>query len=60
MVIDYMAGKGDETRHIRNGGEWFYHLPEKRKKQIAEALQAMPLAIEVALSNGKKYRDYSC
>lgn len=53
MVIDYMAGKGDETRHIRNGGEWFYHLPEKRKKQIAEALQAMPLAIEVALRNGK-------
>ncbi|MGH8380618.1 metallophosphoesterase [Pseudomonas sp.] len=54
MVLDHVAGQGDAARHARNGGAWFYSLPEAHQQQIAEALLSMPLAIEVALQNGRK------
>lgn len=51
MVLDYMSGNGDALRHARNGGAWFYELSQTRQVKIATALCAMPLALQVELSD---------
>lgn len=51
MVLDYMSGKGDAPRHARNGGAWFYELAQDHQVQIATALLAMPVALQVQLSD---------
>ncbi|MDN4496646.1 metallophosphoesterase [Pseudomonas mosselii] len=50
MVLDHFAGIGDAPRHSRNGGDWFYRLPEARQRLIHQAIQRMPVALEVALA----------
>ena len=55
---DYMAWRTAtdnpfaEVDHLRHGGEWVAKLPQARRQQLAEALQALPLAMEVGTPNG--------
>lgn len=52
MIIDYMNGQGDPARHARNGGAWFYNQSKAQQQLTFEKLSLLPLAIEVALSDG--------
>lgn len=54
MVLDSVSGQGDPPRHTRNGGAWFYEHPYDRQVQIAQQLQALPIAIEIELRTGEK------
>jgi len=50
MAIEGLRGVGDIPRHIRNGGAWLYELPDAIQTKIVDALDALPLMIEVELS----------
>jgi serine/threonine protein phosphatase 1 len=54
MVIDCTVSGGDIARHMRNGGQWFYNLSTFVQLRIVKALQALPIAIELDLSNGEQ------
>ncbi|PYB85431.1 metallophosphoesterase [Pseudomonas soli] len=54
MVLDHFAGTGDAPRHSRNGGDWFYRLPDARQRLIHQAIQRMPVALEIALPGGQR------
>ncbi|WP_454863074.1 metallophosphoesterase [Pseudomonas hormoni] len=54
MVIDCTVSGGDIGRHMRNGGEWFYKLSTFAQLKIVTALKALPVAIELELSNGEQ------
>jgi serine/threonine protein phosphatase 1 len=55
---DYMAWRTAmgkpfaEVDHLRHGGEWVTRLPQARRQQLIQALQALPLAMEVGTPNG--------
>jgi serine/threonine protein phosphatase 1 len=51
MLIDCISGQGDIPRHIRNGGAWLYELQPDIQQELSKALQALPLIIEIKLSN---------
>src|SRR3546814_6639394 len=51
MLIDCISGYGDIPRHIRNGGAWLYELQPDIQQELSKALQALPLIIEIELSN---------
>ena len=51
MLIDCISGNGDIPRHIRNGGAWLYELQPDTQQELSKALQALPLIIEIKLSN---------
>jgi serine/threonine protein phosphatase 1 len=53
MVIDGICGCGDKPRHIRTGGAWLYELNLAIQDQLLNALQALPLIIEIDLSANK-------
>lgn len=53
MVLDFATGNGDPARHARNGGAWFYQLAADDQQRIIEALELLPLAIEVSLGDGR-------
>lgn len=53
MLIDCVSGHGDIARHSRNGGAWLYNLPPAIQQKLCDALQALPLIIEVELSDGR-------
>ena len=54
MVIDCVSGNGDIARHSRNGGAWFYKLSPIFQQTLSDALQNLPLIIEVELTDGRK------
>lgn len=39
--------------HIRNGGEWFYRLPQQKQLEISNNFMELPVVIEIELE-GKK------
>ena len=39
--------------HARNGGEWFYQLPQLKQLEIIEQFNELPLVIEVQLESKK-------
>lgn len=39
--------------HRRNGGEWFYQLPQLKQSEIIEQFNELPLVIEVQLESKK-------
>lgn len=52
MAIDVLAGRYDAGRHGRNGGSWFLALPPSRQRTIVDAFSALPIALEIASSQG--------
>ncbi|WP_064120289.1 metallophosphoesterase [Pseudomonas fluorescens] len=54
MIVECMSGCGDMARHTRNGGAWLYDLPSIVQLDISRALHALPIMIELDLSNGQK------
>lgn len=52
MAIDCVAGIGDPLRHARNGGKWFYERTTEDRRQIAERLALLPIAMEIQLKDG--------
>ncbi|MHC8354996.1 metallophosphoesterase [Pseudomonas sp. LB3P81] len=53
MIIDWMNGDVDSSRHSRNGGAWFYELLSTTQMSIADNLRELPMAIELGLSDGR-------
>ncbi|WP_371919217.1 metallophosphoesterase [Pseudomonas sp. MPBD7-1] len=53
MLIDCISGHGNIPRHIRNGGAWLYELQPTLQHELLQALQALPLIIEINLSSDK-------
>ncbi|WP_460079308.1 metallophosphoesterase family protein [Pseudomonas sp. H3_H05] len=51
MLIHCISGHGDIPRHIRNGGAWLYELEPDIQQELSKTLQALPLVIEIKLSN---------
>ena len=51
MLIDCISGHGNIPGHIRNGGAWLYELQPDIQQELSKALQALPLIIEIQLSN---------
>ncbi|WKT74340.1 MULTISPECIES: metallophosphoesterase [Acinetobacter] len=39
--------------HLRNGGEWFYKLPQQKQLEIINHFKELPLVIEVQLESKK-------
>lgn len=54
MLIDCISGNGDTARHSRNGGAWIYELPGALQQNISNALQTLPLIMEIELLDGRK------
>ncbi|QHA81903.1 phosphoprotein phosphatase [Pseudomonas mediterranea] len=54
MLIDCVSGQGDIARHTRNGGAWLYELAATTQHELSNALQKLPLIIEVDLVEGGK------
>lgn len=52
MMIDSVLHDDDARSHRRNGGEWAYGLPADERQEIAERLDELPIAIEIALPDG--------
>lgn len=53
MAIGVASGKHDHGLYCLNGGGWFVALEPTRQKEIADAFESLPVAIEVELKNGK-------
>lgn len=47
MAIRYPRGNMDVSNYIRNGGHWNVGLPWSESARIADALSALPVAIEI-------------
>jgi len=54
MLIDCLSGRGDINRHTRNGGAWLYALSPSVQSEIYNALQTLPVMIEIGLADGRK------
>ncbi|GGK06770.1 metallophosphoesterase [Pseudomonas matsuisoli] len=52
MLIDSVLHDEDPKMHRRNGGEWAYGMHEDQRREIAERLQELPIAIEIGLPDG--------
>lgn len=54
MVIDSIRGTGNQLRHTKNGGKWFYDRPPEDRQKIAERLALLPVAIEIQLQDSTR------
>jgi serine/threonine protein phosphatase 1 len=52
MAIDAAAGNIDAGCYIYNGGAWFLAQTRPEQRRIADAFDALPIAIEVETSGG--------
>jgi serine/threonine protein phosphatase 1 len=52
MLIDSVINGEDPKTHRRNGGAWAYELPENERRELAERLHELPIAIEIGLPDG--------
>ncbi len=53
MAIGVAAGKHDASNYLVNGGAWFLALSNSRHQVIAEALNTLPILIEVETHDGR-------
>ncbi|ARU06584.1 hypothetical protein CCO03_02055 [Comamonas serinivorans] len=51
-IAAVQGGAEDALFHARHGGAWLQALPLAQRQQVAERLQALPLALEVATHAG--------
>lgn len=53
MCISGQSDPNIKDIHQRNGGEWFYQLPQLKQLEIIEQFNELPLVIEVKLESKK-------
>ena len=54
MILDAEASGGDDEGHRNNGGAWFYDSAQALRATIADALKALPFAMEIQLADRRK------
>lgn len=52
MAIDFALGTTSADYYMRNGGGWNVANPVPMRRQLADAFEALPIAIDVATANG--------
>ena len=55
MCISGQSDPNIKDIHQRNGGEWFYQLPQLKQLEIIEQFNELPLVIEVKLESKNRY-----
>lgn len=53
MAISIAAGKHDRMNYLRNGGQWFLNLSQRRQQLYAAVFDALPYMIEVETDAGR-------
>ncbi|MDQ7977162.1 metallophosphoesterase [Paraburkholderia sp. SARCC-3016] len=52
MAIEFARGRLPAEYYMRNGGGWNISNPAPARREIADAFESLPIAIEVETSNG--------
>lgn len=52
MAIDYLAGANPADLYLYNGGSWFIGLPYSEQRQIVDAFESLPIAMDIKTKAG--------